>query len=74
MVSAVCVFQLPYFLRLASLRRVAFMESIKIARINGLYREDPVQKAYWKSVPCEGDIPTLEEFIAYTAKVVKKQM
>lgn len=46
---------------------------MKIAMINGLCSEDPVQKAYWKSIPCEGDIPTPEEFIAYTAKVVKKQ-
>ena len=47
---------------------------MKIAMINGLCSEDPVQKAYWKSIPCEGEIPTPEEFIAYTAKVVKKQM
>lgn len=46
---------------------------MKIAMINGLCSEDPVQKAYWKSIPCEGDNPTPEEFIAYTAKVVKKQ-
>jgi len=46
---------------------------MKIAMINGLCSEDPVQKAYWKNIPCEGDIPTPEEFIAYTAKVMKKQ-
>lgn len=73
MVSAVCVFRHPYFLRLASLRRVALMDPIKIAMINDRRSEDPVQKACWKSSPCEGDIPTLEEFIAYTAKVMKKQ-
>ena len=67
------MFQLPYFLRLASLRRVAFMDSIKITMINGLCSEDPMQKAYWKSIPCEGDTPMPEEFIAYTAKVVRKQ-
>ena len=49
------------------------MDPIKIAMINDRRSEDPVQKACWKSSPCEGDIPTLEEFIAYTAKVMKKQ-
>ena len=47
---------------------------MKIAMINGLCSKDPVQKAYWKSIPCEGEIPTPEEFIAYTSNVVKKQI
>lgn len=45
---------------------------MKIAMLNGLCSEDPKIKAYWQSIPCEGDVPTPEEFIAYTAKVVKK--
>lgn len=47
-------------------------EASKIAMINGLVSDDPRQKAYWKSIPREGDIPTPEEFIAYTADVVRK--
>jgi hypothetical protein len=46
---------------------------IKIAMINGLVSEDPKVKAYWQSIPREGDVPTPEEFIAYTADVVRKQ-
>lgn len=44
---------------------------IKVAMINGLISEDPKIKAYWKSIPCEGEVPTPEEFIAYTADVVR---
>jgi len=47
-------------------------KQIKIAMINGLVSDDPRQKAYWQSIPCEGDVPTPEEFIAYTADVVRK--
>lgn len=46
---------------------------IKIAMINGLVSSDPKVKAYWQSIPCEGEVPTPEEFIAYTADVVRKQ-
>ena len=46
---------------------------IKISMINGLVSSDPKVKAYWQSIPCEGDVPTPEEFIAYTADIVRKQ-
>jgi hypothetical protein len=46
---------------------------IKVAMINGLVSTDPKVKAYWQSIPCEGEVPTPEEFIAYTADVVRKQ-
>ena len=46
---------------------------MKIAMINGLCSDDPKIKAYWQSIPCEGDVPTPEEFIAFTAKEVKKR-
>lgn len=44
---------------------------MKIAMINGLVSEDPKTKAYWQSIPCEGDIPTPEELIAYVADDVR---
>ncbi len=47
---------------------------IKISMINGLCSDDPKIKAYWQSIPCEGDVPTPEEFIAFSAKEVKKRM
>ena len=46
---------------------------MKIAMINGLCSDDPKIKAYWQSIPCEGDVPTPEEFIAFTANEVKKR-
>lgn len=46
---------------------------IKIAMINGLVSDDPKIKAYWQSIPREGDVPTPEELVAYTADVIRKQ-
>lgn len=45
---------------------------IKVAMLNGLVSEGPKVKAYWQSIPHEGEVPTPEEFIAYTADVVRK--
>lgn len=44
---------------------------MKVAMLNGLCSTDPKIKSYWESIPCEGNIPTPEEFIAFTAKMVK---
>lgn len=46
---------------------------IKIAMLNGLVSDDPKIKAFWKSIPKEGDVPTPEELIAYSAGIVKKK-
>jgi hypothetical protein len=40
--------------------------------LNGLVSDDPRVKAYWQSIPHEGEIPTPEEFIAYTADIARK--
>lgn len=45
---------------------------IKIAMLNGLVSDDPKIKAFWDSVPKEGDIPTPEEVIAYIANNISK--
>lgn len=47
---------------------------MKIAMLNGLCSDDPKIKAYWQSIPREGEVPTPEEFIAFTAGSVKKEM
>lgn len=44
---------------------------MKVAMINGLVSKDLKTKAYWQNIPCEGDIPTPEEFIAYVADDVR---
>jgi hypothetical protein len=46
---------------------------IKVAMLNGLASDDPKIKAYWKSIPHEGDVPTPEELIAFTSKILKKR-
>lgn len=46
---------------------------MKIAMINGLVSKDPKIKSYWQSIPCEGDVPTPEEFIVYTTDEVRKR-
>lgn len=46
---------------------------IKVSMINGLVSEDPKIKAFWQSIPCEGEIPTPEELIAYTADIVRRK-
>ena len=48
-------------------------DDVHTLMINGLVSTDPKVKAYWQSIPCEGEVPTPEEFIAYTADVVRKQ-
>ncbi len=48
-------------------------KQIKIARINGLVSDDPIQNAYWQSIPCEGDVPTPEELIVYIADAVRQK-
>lgn len=46
-------------------------KQMQIAMLNGLCSTDPKIKAYWDSIPREGEIPTPEELIAYTAKIVR---
>jgi len=46
---------------------------IKVSMINGLVSEDTKIKSFWQSIPCEGEIPTPEELIAYTADIVRRK-
>lgn len=43
---------------------------IKLAILSGLSNPDPVVQARWKKIPCEGELPTPEELIAFLAKNV----
>ena len=40
---------------------------MKKAMISGLLNPNPRVQALWKSIPCEGEYPTPEEFIVWTA-------
>lgn len=44
---------------------------MKIAMINGLCSNDPKVKSFWDSIPRKDAVPTPEEFIAFTAKIIK---
>lgn len=47
-------------------------KEIEKAMLIGLCSQDPKVEAYWKRIPCEGDVPTPEEVIAFLAKEAKK--
>lgn len=40
----------------------------------GMNDPDPAVQALWAQIPCRGDKPTPEEFIAFVAAKVKKEM
>lgn len=46
-------------------------KQMQIAMLNGLCSTDPKIKKFWDSIPKEGDIPTPEELIVYTAEIAK---
>lgn len=48
-------------------------KEIQKAMLIGLCSQDPKVQAYWRRIPCKGDIPTPEEVIAFLAKQEKKQ-
>ena len=48
-------------------------EQMKIAILNGLNSNNPQSKAYWQSIPCEGKVPTPEEFILFSVKVMVQE-
>ena len=40
---------------------------MKQAMLAGLLNPDPEVQATWKSIPCEGEVPTPEELIVWAA-------
>jgi len=40
---------------------------IKLAMLAGMCSQDPKVQEKWKSIPCEGEVPTPEEMISYIA-------
>lgn len=41
---------------------------MKLAMLSGMINQDPNVQALWKEIPCEGEVPTPEEFILWAAK------
>lgn len=57
-----------FFERLARERglTVEEMKTIISARIErGLHDPDPKKRKFWEAIPCEGDVPTPEEWLKY---------
>lgn len=46
-------------------------KDISMALLVGMCSPDPNVQAYWKRIPCEGDIPTVEEVIIFLSEEVK---
>ena len=47
-------------------------KQMEVAIRNGLASDNPQSKAYWQSIPCEGAIPTPEEFILFSAQTIMR--
>ena len=47
---------------------------ITIAIKSSMQSPDPTIQAQWQAIPCVGEIPTPEEFIAYSTERAKKIM
>jgi hypothetical protein len=48
-------------------------KQMQIAMINGLCSTDPNVKAFWAAIPCEKEVPTPEELIAYISGTIKRK-
>ena len=48
-------------------------KEIMIAMEAGLSNPDAAVQALWREIPCKGDKPTPEEFIAFIKEKVKKE-
>lgn len=60
-----------FFERLARERNISVeeMKQIISARINqGLHDPDPEKRKSWEAIPCEGDVPTPEEWLKYAVE------
>lgn len=65
-----------------ALRQIAMREGKTISEVRkeiqkvmliGLCSQDSKVKEYWKRIPCEGEVPTPEEIIAFLADEAKKR-
>ena len=60
-----------FFERLARERNITVEEMKQIIsdRIEqGLHDPDPEKRKFWEAIPCEGDVPTPEEWLKYAVE------
>ena len=60
-----------FFERLARERGITVEEMKQIIsdRIEqGLHDPDPEKRKFWEAIPCEGDVPTPEEWLKYAVE------
>ena len=48
-------------------------EQLEKRLVAGLNDSDPEHRAQWKRIPCVGEIPTVEEWLAYIIKRVYEE-
>lgn len=64
-----------FFERLACERNISVeeMKEIISERIEqGLHDPDPKKRKSWEAIPCEGDVPTPEEWLKYVVEKLEK--
>lgn len=66
-----------------ALKQIAMRESKTVSQVRkdintalmvGMFNPDPNVQAYWKRIPHEGDIPTVEEVIIFLAEEAKRKL
>lgn len=66
----------PIFERIAQEENTTVEEvkaNIEAALIAGQESTDPEVRARWAAVPCEGDVPTLNEILTYVAQLTLQE-
>lgn len=65
-----------FFERLARERNITVEEMKKVIseRIErGLHDPDPAKRKSWEAIPCEGDVPTPEEWLKYAVEKMETE-
>ncbi|MGN0455576.1 MAG: hypothetical protein ACI4F2_01785 [Acutalibacteraceae bacterium] len=60
-----------FFERLARKRNISvkeLKETISARIEQGLHDPDPEKRKSWEAIPCEGDVPTPEEWLKYAVE------
>lgn len=63
--------------RTAKMNNVSYsemMEEIRRAMAYAMASDDPLVQERWASVPRKGEVPTPEEFIAYTSELILRRI
>lgn len=65
-----------FFERLARERNISVEEMRKIVSVRieqGLHDPDPEKRKSWEAIPCDGDVPTPEEWLKYAVEKLQAE-